>query len=155
MNLIFEGDILLIDTEDGGELVIENGLIKSDIQFSTAVYLSLFGGNVDDPGKTNTKRSWWGNLFALTESEKIRSRFQYIINGFPMTVKNIREAEEAARLDLDWMIKEEIADKINIEGRSINQNNFELRVEILKDSTTLFENTYSLLWQGGRGNNAV
>ena len=142
--------MLLIDTPDGGDLIIENGLIKSDPQFSTAVYLSLFGGNIDDPGKTNTKRSWWGNLFALTESEKIRSRFQFIINGLPMTVKNIREAEVAAGLDLDWMIKEEIADEINIQGRSINQNTFELEVEILKDGNTLFENTYSLLWQGGR-----
>jgi phage gp46-like protein len=144
----FEGDILLVDSPDGGEIVIENGLIKNDKQFTTAVYLSLFGGNLDDPGKTKSKRSWWGNIFAMAESEKIRSRFQFIINGYPMTVKYIREAETAALLDLEWMKKEKIADEINVTGRSIDKDTFELYLEILADQELLYKNTFSLQWEG-------
>ena len=148
----FEGDVLLIDTPDGGDIVLENCLIEADRKFSTSVYLSLFGGNIDDPGKTKSDREWWGNLFADSESEKIRSRFQYIINGFPMTVKYIREAEEAAYLDLKWLIKENIADKINIEGRSKDKEHFELYVEILADQSLLYKNSFVVHWRGGKIN---
>jgi hypothetical protein len=47
----FEGDLLLEDTPDGGDIRIENNLFVSDRSFNTAVYLSLFGGNKDDNGK--------------------------------------------------------------------------------------------------------
>jgi len=150
----FSGDILLVDSPDGGDLEIEHGLIKNDKQFSTAVYLSLFGGNLDDPGKTKSKRAWWGNLLVDTESEKLRSRFQYIINGFPMTVKYIREAEAAALLDLEWFKKEKIADEIIVSGKSIDKSTFNLKVEILADRELLYKNNFSIQWEGEK-NNAV
>jgi phage gp46-like protein len=150
MSDAFEGDILLVDSQDGGDLVIENGLIKYDNQFSTAVYLSLFGGNMDDPGKTKSKREWWGNKFANTESEKLRSRFQFIINGYPMTVKYIREAEAAALLDLEWLKTENIADKISLSIKSTGKNTFNLDIEILVNIETLYKKTYFLQWEGGK-----
>jgi phage gp46-like protein len=150
MSDIFEGDILLVDSPDGGDLVIENGLIKNDKRFSTAVNLSLFFVFLDDPGKTQSKREWWGNKFANTESEKLRSRFQFIINGYPMTVKNIREAEAAALLDLEWLKTENIADKINVSIKSTGKNTFNLEIEILANMETLYKNTYSLQWEGGK-----
>ena len=146
-------DILLIDSPDGGEIVLENGLIKYDLQFSTAIYLSLFGGNKDDPGKTARNRSWWGNLFAEKESEQIRSRFQYIISGLPMTVKNMRDAEEAARMDLDWLKKDKLADTINIQGKSVTHKTYNLFVEILSKKEKLYESNFIVDWNGG--NNAV
>jgi len=148
----FEGDLLLSETLDGGDVEIENGLLVSDKQFSTAVYLSLFGGNKLDNGKTNSVNQFWGNLLSdTTESEKLRSRFQYIITGLPMSVKNIKEAEKAAYMDLQWFIDEKIADVINIFGQAPGKNRFNLRVEILKDINLIFENEYFLLWGAGDG----
>lgn len=148
----FEGDILLVDTLDGGDVVIENGLFVSDKQFSTAVYLSLFGGNKDDNGKGEKKDEWWGNKIAgITESEKLRSRFQNITTGLPMTVKNIKEAELAAKMDLKWLINEKIADEIVVYGQATGKNKFNLTVEILKDKLKIFKDEYSLLWGAGYG----
>jgi phage gp46-like protein len=145
----FEGDALLFETVDGGEIAIENGIFVSDAQFSSAVYLSLFGGNQDDPGKVENNKTWWGNhLDNITKSEKMVSRFQSIIIGFPMTVKNIREAEAAAELDLQWLIDDKIADGITATIKSISKHKFNLIIEVLKDVETIFENTYPLQWGG-------
>lgn len=56
----FGGDVLLFDTEDGGEISVINGLVIADGGFNTAVYLSLFGGNKDDGGEVASGDTWWG-----------------------------------------------------------------------------------------------
>jgi phage gp46-like protein len=148
----FEGDLLLYETVDDGELAIENGLFVSDRQFSSAVYLSLLGGNQDDPGKVENNKTWWGNhLDSIAKNEKIVSRFQAIITGLTMTVKNIREAEAAAELDLQWFKDEKIADEITATIKSTGKHEFNLIIEILKDVITVFENTYFLQWGVNNG----
>jgi phage gp46-like protein len=148
----FEGDALLHETIDGGELAIENGLFISDKKFSSAVYLSLFGGNSEDAGKVKNNKEWWGNkIEGITENEKLVSRFQNIIFGLPMTVKNIREAEAAAVIDLKWFIAEKIADEINVNGQAIGKNQFYLTVKIKKNTLTIFEDSYALQWGVNNG----
>jgi phage gp46-like protein len=142
-----------METVDGGELAIEDGLFISDRQFSSAVYLSLFGGNQDDPGKVENNKTWWGNyLDSTAKDEKMVSRFQAVITGFPMTVKNIREAETAAELDLQWFKDMKIADEITATIKSTGKHEFNLTIEILKDINTIFENTFALQWGVSNGN---
>jgi len=149
----FEGDLLLRDTPDGGDVIIENGLFVSDKKLSTAVYLSLFGGNKEDTGKIeNDDKEWWGNkLTGISKSEKIRSRFQNVITGLPLSVKNIKEAELAAKTDLKWLIDEKIADNITTYGQTTGKNKFKLTVEILKDKLKIFDDEYFLLWGADYG----
>jgi len=148
----FQGDLLLIDTPDGGEVVIEDGLLKADPAFSTAVYLSLFGGNKEDAGKTKTNKTYWGNtLEGTAEAEKIVSRFQYIITAMPLCVKNIKAAEAAAIMDLQWIIDLGIADKIESECRTGERGILILTIRILKDQNTLFENSYVTSWTAKSG----
>jgi phage gp46-like protein len=146
----FEGDLLLFETLDGGEIKIENDLFASDRSFNTAVYLSLFGGNKDDNGKVKNNKTWWANtLPAITENEKLVSRFQAITAGYPMTTKTIREAEAAARLDLKWLVDEGIADKISASGSAAGRNKFNLYVYIEARGKSIYENTFSLFWRAG------
>jgi phage gp46-like protein len=145
----FEGDLLLLDTPDGGDIVIENGLLQPDRGFATAVYISLFGGNKEESGKVKTNKTWWGNTLEGTEAEKIVSRFQHIITAMPLSIKNIKAAEEAAKLDLKWIVGLGIADKIEADGRTGEKGFFSITVTILKDTNTVFENSYSTLWAAG------
>ena len=71
----FAGDVLLSGTDGIGNIVIEDGLVKDCRNFSTAVYLSLFGGNArDSAGREN--ETWWGNLIPGTKkNEKLVSSF--------------------------------------------------------------------------------
>ena len=147
---VFEGDILLIETPDGGDIVFENGCVKPCKDFSTAVYLSLFGGNKDDAGTVKNRRTWWANTLRETpESEKMISRFQAIITGLPLSLKNIRKAETAAALDLDWLKNEGVADEIIVEGKTRGKNIFVLKIEIKNSGTSLYEKEFSLLWENG------
>jgi phage gp46-like protein len=146
----FMGDLLLIETPDGGDCVIKDGFLEADHGFGTAFYLSLFGGNKADSGKVKNRKTWWGNtLVGVTEKEKIISRFQNFITGKPMTIKNMKDAEEAARQDLKWVIDEGIADKINVTGRSEGKNKFRLYVEALKAGKSVYEGNYGVLWGAG------
>lgn len=146
----FEGDLLLEDTPDGGDIVLADDIFINDISFNTAVYLSIFGGNKDDNGKVKNKFTWWGNtLDGVTENEKIVSRFQAVIFGMPMTTKNIQEAETAASLDLQWIKSEGIADDISISGSAITRNQFQLKIKISTKGETIYQNAFFLFWKAG------
>jgi phage gp46-like protein len=146
----FEGDLLLFDTPDGGDVNIVNGVFVNDRAFNTAVYLSLFGGNKDDTGKVKNRKTWWGNtLDGVAENEKMISRFQAIIDGLPMSSKNIQEAETAASLDLKWISDEGMADKIEVSGTPASRNKFHLYVNIKTSGKSIYENTFALFWEAG------
>jgi phage gp46-like protein len=146
----FEGDLLLEDTPDGGDIQIKDGLFVPDRTFSTAVYLSLFGGNIEDSGKVKNTKTWWGNTLEKTAAnERLVSRFQALIAGLPMTTKNINAAEKSARLDLNWIIEEGAADTINVSGSATAHNKFSLRVEIKAGGKSIYENTFAIFWKAG------
>lgn len=148
----FEGDLLLVDTPDGGDILIDEGLFQADSSLETAVYLSLFGGNKEDSGKVKTNKTWWGNtLDETSDEEKLISRFQYIITALPLSVKNIRAAEAAAVLDLQWAINLGIADKIEAEGRIKDKGWFFLEIKILKNADAIFNGNFLTAWTAGAG----
>jgi phage gp46-like protein len=146
----FEGDLLLSETPDGGDVSVLEGLFQSDRSFSTAVYLSLFGGNKADGGKVKNKHTWWGNtLRNVNENEKMISRFQALIHGMPMTTKTIQDAEAAAALDLQWIVDEKIADKVSASGKAVSRNRFVLSVKISAGGNDLYTNSFALFWKAG------
>jgi phage gp46-like protein len=151
----FEGDLLLYDTPDGGDIRITDGLIEGDRAYDTAVYLSLFGGNKADNGKTKNRKTWWGNtLRGVSESQRLVSRFQAIIEGLPMNTKNIQDAEDAALLDLQWMIDERIADEILAEGRAVSHSRFLIKIQINAKGKLIYGHPFTLVWKAG-SNGAV
>jgi len=144
----FEGDLLLHDTPDGGDIRIEKGLMVNDQTFGTAVYLSLFGGNKDDNGRVENRRTWWGNtLRGVNENKRLVSRFQAIIFGLPMTTRNILDAEEAARIDLGWIISDKIADEILANGRAVSRNRFSLTIQVNAGGKTIYSNAFAVFWR--------
>lgn len=146
----FAGDVLLIETPDGGDIVLEGGLVKPCKDFSTAVYLSLFGGNKDDAGTVKNRHTWWANTLKETlETEKVVSRFQAVITGLPLSVKNIRKAETAAALDLEWLKSDGVADEIIAAGKTKGKNTFVLSVEVKSEGQPLYQKEFALLWRYG------
>ncbi|MCQ2087897.1 MAG: phage GP46 family protein [Bacilli bacterium] len=146
----FAGDVLLLDTENGGQISVINGLIMPDKRFTTSVFLSLFGGNNNDSGRVDNNKTWWGNRFNNTsEVEKLVSRFQSITKTLPLTVKNINLAQQAAKDDLSWMIQEGIADDITVDIKAVNKSKIELNVVVIKDGTLIDKGNWTLQWEGG------
>ena len=144
----FNGDLQIIETKDGGDCVLQDGIFNADHGFGTAFYLSLFGGNKADSGKVKNRNTWWGNtLGGIQENEKNVSRFQNFICSKPMTVKNIKDAETMAQLDLKWAIDEKIADAINVSIRSENVNKIRLFISALKDGKEVHKAEYGVSWE--------
>lgn len=144
----FGGDVLLLDTEDGGEITIKNGLIMADRTFTTASYLSLFGGNESDPGKVDSNKTWWGNRFyGTSENQKMVSRFQHVIKTLPMTSKNLLVAESAARDDLAWIIDEGVADEIDVFLKAVDAGRAELKVVIKKSGELIEKGNWTINWE--------
>jgi len=145
---VFSGDVLLKATDNGGDIVIEDGLIVDCSDFSSAAYLSLFGGNEDDE-VGREKETWWGNLVPGTlKNEKYVSAFQSIIRGCPLTAINLRRVQEAAAADLQWFIDEGIADDIAVSIRAESIKQVALSIAIKKDEAAIFSCGYSFQWQG-------
>ena len=144
----FYGDVLLIDTPDGAELKIENGLIVSDKSFRTAVYLSILGGDEEDLGEVKTDKTWWGNFLENeAEEEKLVSRFQAFKKANVLSTKNIQLAEEKLEQDLHWLIDYNIADDLEIAISVVEQNNINIEIKILKNKLLVDKQNYSMQWE--------
>ena len=97
-------DVLLLPTNDGGEVTIEGGLVEMTDGLETGALLSLTGGNQNDSGRTeDDARQWWGNRGEPVERHQ-RSAFQNAVRSLPITSGNRRSFEEAAQIDLAWMV---------------------------------------------------
>lgn len=136
MSKLRTGDILIFNTLSGGTIQTVNGEPEMTGGFESAVYITLFGGNGND---------LWMNEY-LTEEEKIKSEFIGFIESAPLTLFNIKRAEQLAQTDLKWFIDSGIADIIEIEIEATGNKRIDLTVDIQKDKETLFKNIYQINW---------
>lgn len=108
-------DVLLRQTNDGGEIACENGLVLMSEGLETAAFLSLFGGNEDDAGDDASRaEQWWGNLDEVEPTRTYRSETQHLMRSVPAVPRYLRRFEEAAARDLDWMVATGVAKSVSV-----------------------------------------
>jgi phage gp46-like protein len=95
-------DFKLFQTVDNGDIQVTNGNLLMDDSPETAVYLSLFGGNEDDPGESDLTKQWWGNALSTDTTTHYRSRTQYLLRSIPQTSANLNKIKLAVESDLAW-----------------------------------------------------
>jgi phage gp46-like protein len=125
------GDVLLCQTIDGGEIESINGLITMSSGLDTSAYLSLFGGNEDDDGSDTTPHQYWGNLLDTESSRKYRSETQYLLKSVPATTSNLGRIEDAVNRDLQWYLDENIANSIGVTVTLIGVNKVNINIIII------------------------
>lgn len=108
-----EGDVLLFQTLDDGDISVEGGIVEMTGDLRTAILLSLFGGNDTDNGQ-DTALNWWGNLSENSKPEQYRSETQYLVKLLPPNSINRIRVEDAARRDLQWFLDESVAIAVDI-----------------------------------------
>ena len=107
-----QGDAVLFQTDDGGNITVENGIVEMSGGLETAAYLSLFGGNEDDDGRDNNSANWWGNLDEIDPTRHYRSETQNLLQAIPITSGNLRRIEDAILRDLAWFIEQKVASSL-------------------------------------------
>lgn len=124
-------DVVLYQSADGGEITCTNGVIAIDDGVATSVFLSLFGGNEDDAGDDAEKHlEWWGNKVETSESKKLRSRLQYLLRNQPATSGTLLLFEDAAKLDLQWVLDTKLADSLEVSASIPKRNWVKIEVKI-------------------------
>lgn len=100
-----QGDVLLFQTNDGGDIDVDRGRVILSGGLETAAYLSLFGGNEQDSGQPDDPLTWWGNIDEGQPERRYRSETQYLLRAIPAIPANLRRLEQAAERDLAWMVQ--------------------------------------------------
>jgi phage gp46-like protein len=134
MSQLRQGDILIYNTLDGGEISVKNGEPVMDGGMESAVYLSLF---------EHDGTSHWMNEY---NDLPLGGKFIKFIQGKPKNVSNILKAEDLAKQDLQWMLNDGIAQKINTSIVSTTRNGILLTVEILANHDIISLNEYEINW---------
>ena len=110
-----QGDIVLFQTDDGGNITVENGIVDMSGGLETAAYLSLFGGNEDDDGRDDNSSNWWGNLDENDPASQYRSETQHLLQSLPISTGNLSRIEDAVLRDLAWFIEQKVASSVTVE----------------------------------------
>ena len=136
-----QGDVLLLQTNDDGEITVTGGVVEMTGDFRTAAYLSLFGGNEDDT-------TYWGDKLETDPAFKYVSKTQNLLQALPAVSANLRRIEDAARIDLQWFLTKNIASSLDVATSIPALNRIQITVDIQADgeesSFTFTEN-----WKAG------
>lgn len=111
-----QGDVLLFQTTDDGEINVDGGLVEMTGGLDTSVYLSMFGGNQDDSTGQDSTKQWWGNIDETEQSRVYRSETQYLLPVLLPIPSNLNRIQDAALRDLNWFLEEKIANTVEVEA---------------------------------------
>lgn len=125
-----QGDVLLYERSDGGEINVLGGIVEMSGGLETAAYLSLFGGNEADDGSSGSAYQWWGNLAETLPERRYRSETQSVLNACPPMPANLIKVEDAAKRDLAWFINAKVATMLEVSASMPGLNRVTLRVNL-------------------------
>lgn len=125
-----QGDVLLFQTNDDGEINVVKGIVEMSGGFETAIYLSLFGGNEDDDSRDGSSANWWGNLDEVDPARRYRSETQYLLQAISATTGNLRRLEDAAVRDLAWFLQSDAASSVSVVASMPSVNRIKLTIDI-------------------------
>lgn len=125
-----QGDVLLCQTNDDGEINVVGGVVEMSGGLETAAYLSLFGGNEEDDGRADNAATWWANLDEIDPVSQYRSETQNLLQALPATTGNLRRIEDAATRDLAWFTQNNVASSLTVVASIPGLNKIKLTINI-------------------------
>ena len=144
---MLEGDVLIYNTLDGGEIDFINGQPTMTAGFESMIFLCLFGGNFEDDGLAGNRKTWWANLDESDPDLRYISRFQNLLGGIPLTSGNLRRLEENALADLNVFKTSGIAAELAVEAFITGRNELRLDVAVNSPAGENTEVSFLINWQ--------
>lgn len=117
VNVPSDGDILMKQTNDGGDITVDGGIFDTTTGLETAAYLSLFCG--DD--------TYWADLDETDPVKFYTSSFTSLLAGLPVTGPNLLRLEDAARSDLAWLGD----NVVDVSARAVGVNRVVVAIEFV------------------------
>lgn len=128
-----QGDVLLFQTPNDGEINVDGGITEMSGGLETAAYLSLFGGNEEDPGAGDSPFTYWGNINETDPVRQYRSETPHLLGSIPATSGNLLRIQSAASRDLAWLLSEKIASSVVVLATIPGINRVTISIKIQAD----------------------
>lgn len=142
-----QGDVLLCQTEDDGDIAIQDGLFAMTPGLETMAYLCLFGGNREDDGNTDNPLQWWANFTEPDVARQYRSETQHLLQGLPATTGNLQRLKAAVERDLAVLVSEQIASSVEVSVSIPQLNWVRIAVLIKNDDSDDTQLEFNLNWK--------
>lgn len=119
-------DLHIFESGSGGEMKILNGdLMLSETLFQT-IYLSMFGGNVEenttgDIDQAKERNDWWGNqlFYPNDESKWFNSNTERTLLETTLNSQGRQKIEEAIKNDLNFL-SDVVEIEVNVSVESLD-----------------------------------
>ncbi len=131
-------DVLLFQTNDDGDITIEDGFVELTDDFRTSAYLSLFGGNEQDDGRDDNPLTWWANLNETNPSKRYVSETEHLLQSLPVTSGNLLRLQDAALRDLQFFKNIGAVSEIAVEISLVALNRLKYVITLNGDETVEF-----------------
>lgn len=141
-------DIRILETGQGGDLVIKNGDLEIDSGIFNNIYLGWFGGNIeantsDEVEVGEIRKDWWGNsLIPNDESRQFNSDLERKLLNTALTSAGLAEIESVAKKDLNHMLA---ISEIEVNASLIAVDTLQLNV-LCKEKKTGIVQEFSYIW---------
>jgi len=144
-------DLQFQDTKEGGDLVVKGSDLKLTQGWDTMLFLSLFGGNVEestDGSRTEGEipEDYWANslLFGGNPGLQFNSRTVRVLQEQQLSKDTIFNLEQAARADLDQL--QQFA-TIEVSAELLSPDSAQLNITITEPGNQE-GGLYQFLWDG-------
>lgn len=121
------------------DIAIEDGDFANEDGFDTAIWISLFTdarANISQVLIPENRRGWLGNLVSSVQDRQLGG-YLWLSEQRRLTQDTVNEITDYARKSLFWMIEDEIALKLEVEGDMDPPNGITIEIKITAlDGTT-------------------
>lgn len=142
-------EIAATDFIEAPDLVIENGDLKADNGFETAVLISLFTDRFvaqdDLPDGEREVRGWWADNVSEPSNDLIGSPL-WTLDRAKISDQLESFLEDFAKEALKWMLEDGIASTITATATRIGTDQVDLSIEITKPDGQ--DVPFQFIWDG-------
>ncbi len=126
-------DVKIYQTQNDGDIVVENGITEMTPGFDSAVYLSMFGGNEADEGGSDDPNQWWGDILDADPARHYRGETETTLLNLPAVPASLLRVEEAAKRDLKWLTDTRAASTVTVSATMPGVDRIGLTVTVQAD----------------------
>ena len=141
-------DLKLIETFDGGDLVLNGNDLQVIDGFQNMIYLALFGGNIEQSTKQyneNEERfDYWANSLLMLDSPDIQynSETERTLNEVALNSRGRLLIEQSVKKDLEFM---QDFGNIDVNVSIVQNDRVKINV-IIKEPNELNSNEFNYIW---------
>jgi len=141
-------DLKLVETFDGGDLVLNGNDLQVIDGFQNMIYLALFGGNVEQSTKQynedEERFDFWANSLLTLDSPNIQynSETERTLNEVSLNSRGRLLIEQSAKKDLEFM---QDFSNITVSVTILASDKVGIKV-ILQEPNELESNEFNYIW---------